>query len=64
MAPGDWERTSLKPYVDLLDKHVLLLMEEVRKEKRKTGNPRPTYFLIDMLTINRYLVVTANPQTA
>jgi DNA primase small subunit len=39
MAPGDWERTSLKPYVDLLDKHALLLMEEVRKEKRKTGNP-------------------------
>jgi hypothetical protein len=34
----DWEKTSLKPYVDLLDKHALSLMEEVRKEKRKTGN--------------------------
>ena len=34
----DWEKTSLKPYIDLLDKHALSLMEEVRKEKRKTGN--------------------------
>jgi len=35
---ADWEKTSLKPYIDLLDKHALSLMEEVRKEKRKTGN--------------------------
>ncbi|KAI0331725.1 prim-pol domain-containing protein [Cubamyces sp. BRFM 1775] len=39
-APGehhsDWERTSLKPYVDMLDKHVMGLMEETRKMKQKT----------------------------
>ncbi|KAF8160932.1 hypothetical protein B0H34DRAFT_795779 [Crassisporium funariophilum] len=32
----DWEKTSLKPYVDVLDKHAKGLMEEVRNEKRKT----------------------------
>ena len=40
----DWEKTSLKPYVDLLDKHALSLMEEVRKEKRKTGIPLSNTF--------------------
>jgi len=29
----DWERTSLKPYVDMLDRHSMGLMEEVRKSK-------------------------------
>ncbi|KAH9888072.1 prim-pol domain-containing protein [Cubamyces lactineus] len=33
---SDWERTSLKPYVDMLDKHVMGLMEETRKMKQKT----------------------------
>jgi len=33
---SDWEKTSLKPYIDLLDKHALSLMEEVRKDRRKT----------------------------
>ncbi|PIL23143.1 hypothetical protein GSI_14452 [Ganoderma sinense ZZ0214-1] len=32
---SDWERTSLKPYVDMLDKHVMGLMEETRKAKQK-----------------------------
>ncbi|KAI0266461.1 prim-pol domain-containing protein [Gloeopeniophorella convolvens] len=39
-APGlgaeehsDWEGTSLKPYVDMLEKHALGLMSEVRKSK-------------------------------
>ncbi|KAL4244430.1 DNA primase small subunit [Abortiporus biennis] len=31
---SDWEKTSLKPYVELLDKHVSSLMEEVRRSKR------------------------------
>ncbi|KAI0338009.1 prim-pol domain-containing protein [Trametopsis cervina] len=31
---SDWEKTSLKKYVDLIDKHTLSLMEEVRKSKR------------------------------
>ncbi|KAI0701069.1 prim-pol domain-containing protein [Cytidiella melzeri] len=31
---SDWEKTSLKPYVDMIDKHALALMEEVRKVKR------------------------------
>ncbi|THV06760.1 DNA primase catalytic subunit [Dendrothele bispora CBS 962.96] len=32
---SDWERTSLKPYVDMLDKHTQGLMNEVRREKRE-----------------------------
>ncbi|KAK7472921.1 p48 polypeptide of DNA primase [Stygiomarasmius scandens] len=32
---SDWERTSLKPYVDMLDKHAQGLMNEVRREKRE-----------------------------
>ncbi|KAF9047341.1 prim-pol domain-containing protein [Panaeolus papilionaceus] len=32
---SDWEKTSLKPYVDILDKHSLKIMEDVRAEKRK-----------------------------
>ncbi|KAF5386156.1 hypothetical protein D9615_002369 [Tricholomella constricta] len=32
---SDWEKTSLKPYVDILDKHALRLMEQVRLEKRE-----------------------------
>ncbi|KAI0754234.1 prim-pol domain-containing protein [Daedaleopsis nitida] len=34
---SDWERTSLKTYVDMLDKHVMGLMEETRKVKQKAG---------------------------
>jgi DNA primase small subunit len=37
----DWEKTSLKPYVDMLDKHALRLMEEVRRSKRETGSSVP-----------------------
>ncbi|KAG5652475.1 hypothetical protein H0H81_004883 [Sphagnurus paluster] len=33
----DWEKTSLKPYVDMLDKHALRLMEQVRLDKRGKG---------------------------
>ncbi len=33
----DWKKTSLKPYIDLLDRHALSLMETTRYEKRKTG---------------------------
>ncbi|KAH9916996.1 prim-pol domain-containing protein [Epithele typhae] len=32
---SDWERTSLKKYVDMLDQHVLGLMEETRKVKQQ-----------------------------
>lgn len=31
---GDWEKTSLKPYVELLDRHVSGLMKETRDVKR------------------------------
>lgn len=34
---ADWQRTSLKPYVDMLDKHVAALMDEVRRAKREAG---------------------------
>ncbi|KAF8504794.1 prim-pol domain-containing protein [Russula emetica] len=30
---SDWERTSLKPYVDMLEKHALSLMNVVRKDR-------------------------------
>lgn len=33
MGDVDWERTSLKPYVDMLERHSTGLMEEVRKSK-------------------------------
>lgn len=33
----DWQRTSLKPYVDMLDRHVAALMDEVRRGKREAG---------------------------
>jgi DNA primase small subunit len=32
---SDWEKTSLKPYIDLMEKHALGLMEDVRREKHK-----------------------------
>ncbi|RDB25171.1 DNA primase small subunit, partial [Hypsizygus marmoreus] len=32
---SDWEKTSLKPYVDMLDKHALRLMDRVRQDKRE-----------------------------
>ncbi|KAJ6602170.1 DNA primase catalytic subunit [Mycena sp. CBHHK59/15] len=31
---SDWERTSLKPYVNMLDKHNTAMMDQVLKEKR------------------------------
>ncbi|PFH52041.1 hypothetical protein AMATHDRAFT_140971 [Amanita thiersii Skay4041] len=31
---ADWEKTSLKPYVDMMDQLALRLMNETRKEKR------------------------------
>lgn len=33
----DWERTSLKPYVDMLDQHARGLMDETRRRKREQG---------------------------
>ncbi|KAI0728456.1 prim-pol domain-containing protein [Fomitopsis betulina] len=37
---SDWQRTSLKPYVDMLDRHVAALMDEVRRGKREAGPDR------------------------
>jgi len=37
MAFLDWESTSLKPYVNMMDKHALGLMDEFRKVKRETS---------------------------
>ncbi|PPQ70526.1 hypothetical protein CVT26_013984 [Gymnopilus dilepis] len=34
---SDWEKTSLKPYINIMDKHASDLMQEVRKEKLRTG---------------------------
>ncbi|KAG6334972.1 hypothetical protein ID866_4128 [Astraeus odoratus] len=33
---ADWTKTSLKPYVDMLDKHTLAILEEVRRNKRNS----------------------------
>ena len=33
----DWEKTSLKPYVEMLDLHVRGLMEKSRIIKRQNG---------------------------
>lgn len=46
----DWEKTSLKPYVDMLDKHALRLMDEVRKTKRETGVFSPILRGIRLIT--------------
>jgi len=35
---SDWEKTSLKTYVELLDRHVKSIMNEVRQEKLKSGD--------------------------
>ena len=34
----DWEKTSLKPYVDMLNQHASELMDETRRLKRETGS--------------------------
>ncbi|KAF9225870.1 prim-pol domain-containing protein [Gyrodon lividus] len=34
---ADWEKTSLKPYVEMLDRHTMGLMEDVRRSKRATA---------------------------
>ncbi|KAH9174905.1 prim-pol domain-containing protein [Lactarius sanguifluus] len=34
---SDWEKTSLKPYVDMLEKYAQGLMSEVRKDRLATG---------------------------
>ncbi|KDQ53280.1 hypothetical protein JAAARDRAFT_197450 [Jaapia argillacea MUCL 33604] len=31
---SDWEKTSLKPHVDMLDRHAMALMDQVRRSKR------------------------------
>ena len=33
----DWEKTSLKPYVEMLNQHAARLMDEARRLKRETG---------------------------
>jgi hypothetical protein len=34
---SDWEKTSLKPYVEMMEKHALGLMNIVRKDKLANG---------------------------
>lgn len=34
---SDWEKTSLKPYVEMLEKHAMGLMGEVRKDRLANG---------------------------
>jgi hypothetical protein len=41
----DWERTSLKPYVDMLERHSVRLMEEVRRSKIEKIGPFVRIFI-------------------
>ena len=41
-AGADWEKTSLKPYVAMLDAHSKALMEETRRRKRGDKNTNMT----------------------
>ena len=34
---NDWERTSLKPYVEMLEKHAVGIIGDARKVKREKG---------------------------
>ena len=33
----DWEKTSLRPYVEMLEKHAQTIMGDVRRVKREQG---------------------------
>ena len=48
----DWEKTSLKPYVEILDKHALKLMEQIRRDRRGTGS-----FLLNTLIRHHRLTI-------
>lgn len=41
-AGVDWEKTSLKPYVAMLDAHSKALMEDARRRKRGDKNANMT----------------------
>jgi hypothetical protein len=47
----DWERTSLKPYVDMLDRHAMGLMEEVRRSKIEKIGALGQEFLLPCITL-------------
>ena len=34
---SDWEKTSLKPYVEMFDRHAQTVMGDMRKVKREQG---------------------------
>lgn len=56
----DWEKTSLKPYVDFLDKHVQSILDEARQTKLKSG--QYSYLYIKDLQLNdprRYVLVVS-----
>ncbi len=56
----DWEKTSLKPYVDFLDKHVQSILDEARQAKLKSG--QHSYLHIKVLQLNdprRYVLVVS-----
>jgi DNA primase small subunit len=35
--PSDWQKTSLKQYIEMLDAHNVLLMDAVRRQNTKSG---------------------------
>ncbi|KAH9485246.1 DNA primase small subunit [Psilocybe cubensis] len=48
---SDWEKTSLKPYIDILDRHAQSLVGETRKDNRSkpvSTSPRPLSVILDM----------------
>ncbi|KAF8529054.1 prim-pol domain-containing protein [Hysterangium stoloniferum] len=40
---SDWEKTSLKPYVDMLDRHVIALMSERRQTKKEQSTSQSSH---------------------
>lgn len=41
MRHADWRQTSLKPYVDMLDRHCVGLMRQTRENKRSQSSLYP-----------------------
>lgn len=55
----DWRQTSLKPFVDMLDRHTLPLMEKVRANKRSASFVRFYASQERLLTFVRFAITEA-----
>ena len=55
---SDWERTSLKPYVDMLENHALSLMSVVRRDRIANGEFIVCRSWLGIYFVNRHDMVT------